>query len=73
MTTPSREELALVADALSDAGVEVAGPLDAELISGGRSNLTAVISDGRTRWILRTPPRAGRTASAVPTGTPRAS
>jgi len=64
VTTPSREELALVADALSGAGVEVAGSLQAELISGGRSNLTAVISDGRTRWILRTPPRAGRTASA---------
>ncbi|RHW24879.1 phosphotransferase family protein [Nocardioides immobilis] len=64
MTAPSRDELALVADALSDAGVEVVGPLEAELISGGRSNLTAVISDGRTRWILRTPPRAGRTASA---------
>jgi len=64
MTTPSPEELALVAAALSGAGIEVAGPLVAEPISGGRSNLTSVISDGRTRWILRTPPRAGRTASA---------
>ncbi|MDZ5622381.1 phosphotransferase family protein [Nocardioides bizhenqiangii] len=64
MTTPSRHELALVARALSGAGVEVAGPLEAEPISGGRSNLTSVISDGRSRWILRTPPRAGRTASA---------
>jgi len=64
MTTPSPEELALVAAALSGAGIEVAGPLEAQPISGGRSNLTSVISDGRTRWILRTPPRAGRTASA---------
>lgn len=64
MTAPTRAELALVAGALSGAGVEVAGPLAAQPISGGRSNLTSVISDGRTRWILRTPPRAGRTASA---------
>ncbi len=64
MTAPSADELALVARALSDAGVEVAGPLEAQPISGGRSNLTSVISDGRNRWILRTPPRAGRTASA---------
>lgn len=64
MTAPSAGELALVARALSDAGVEVAGPLEAQPISGGRSNLTSVISDGRNRWILRTPPRAGRTASA---------
>jgi aminoglycoside phosphotransferase (APT) family kinase protein len=64
VTAPTSAELALVARALSDAGVEVAGPLEAQPISGGRSNLTAVISDGQTRWILRTPPRAGRTASA---------
>jgi aminoglycoside phosphotransferase (APT) family kinase protein len=64
VTAPSREELALVARALSDVGVEVVGPLEAQPISGGRSNLTSVISDGRARWILRTPPRAGRTASA---------
>jgi aminoglycoside phosphotransferase (APT) family kinase protein len=64
VTTSSRDELALVARALRDAGVTVAGPLEAQPISGGRSNLTSVISDGRTRWILRTPPRAGRTASA---------
>jgi len=64
MTTPSPEELALVAQALAATGVEVAGPIEAQPISGGRSNLTSVISDGRTRWILRTPPRAGRTASA---------
>lgn len=64
MTAPPREELALVARELAAAGVAVTGPLEAEPISGGRSNLTSVISDGRTRWILRTPPRAGRTASA---------
>ncbi|GAB3664269.1 phosphotransferase family protein [Nocardioides korecus] len=32
------------------------GPLGAELVAGGRSNLTYVLSDGRTRWVLRRPP-----------------
>jgi len=31
-------------------------PLDAELIAGGRSNLTYVISDGTHDWVLRRPP-----------------
>ena len=31
-------------------------PLDAELIAGGRSNLTYVISDGTRSWVLRRPP-----------------
>lgn len=64
MTTLGREDLALVARALADGGVVVAGPIEEQPISGGRSNLTSVISDGRSRWVLRTPPRAGRTASA---------
>jgi aminoglycoside phosphotransferase (APT) family kinase protein len=34
----------------------VAGPLSAELIAGGRSNLTYYLSDGATRWVLRRPP-----------------
>jgi aminoglycoside phosphotransferase (APT) family kinase protein len=33
-------------------------PLDAELIAGGRSNLTYVISDGTHDWVLRRPPLA---------------
>jgi aminoglycoside phosphotransferase (APT) family kinase protein len=32
------------------------GPLRGELISGGRSNLTYVLTDGRRRWVLRRPP-----------------
>lgn len=32
------------------------GPLTAELVAGGRSNLTYVLSDGTTRWVLRRPP-----------------
>ncbi len=31
-------------------------PLRAELISGGRSNLTYVIADGEHEWVLRRPP-----------------
>ncbi len=33
-----------------------AGPLSAELIPGGRSNLTYRVSDGRSRFVLRRPP-----------------
>jgi aminoglycoside phosphotransferase (APT) family kinase protein len=32
------------------------GPLHAELIAGGRSNLTYVIGDGAHNWVLRRPP-----------------
>jgi aminoglycoside phosphotransferase (APT) family kinase protein len=34
----------------------LAGPLRAELISGGKSNLTYRMTDGTRRWILRRPP-----------------
>ncbi|MFJ3792250.1 phosphotransferase family protein [Kitasatospora sp. NPDC090091] len=34
----------------------VRGPLRAELIEGGRSNLTYVLTDGTERWVLRRPP-----------------
>ncbi|MET9403706.1 phosphotransferase family protein [Kitasatospora sp. NPDC002965] len=34
----------------------VNGPLRAELIEGGRSNLTYRLTDGRSRWVLRRPP-----------------
>ncbi|HEY5857079.1 MAG TPA: phosphotransferase family protein [Aldersonia sp.] len=44
--------------------VDVSGDLRAELISGGRSNLTFLISDDKSRWVLRRPPVAGLTPSA---------
>jgi aminoglycoside phosphotransferase (APT) family kinase protein len=44
--------------------VPLAGPLRAELIAGGRSNLTVRLTDGARSWVLRTPPRRGRTPSA---------
>jgi aminoglycoside phosphotransferase (APT) family kinase protein len=32
------------------------GPLTGELITGGRSNLTYLVTDGRHEWVLRRPP-----------------
>ncbi|HEV7625962.1 MAG TPA: phosphotransferase family protein [Streptomyces sp.] len=34
----------------------VSGPLRAEVIQGGRSNLTYTVTDGTSRWVLRRPP-----------------
>jgi len=34
----------------------VQGPLSATLLAGGRSNLTYLLTDGRSRWVLRRPP-----------------
>ena len=52
---------------MRQAGEEL-GPLSASRVSGGRSNLTYRISDRARAWILRTPPAAGRTASAHDVG-----
>jgi aminoglycoside phosphotransferase (APT) family kinase protein len=49
---------------LAGEGVPLAGPLRAELIAGGRSNLTFAVTDGASRWVVRRPPLAGLTASA---------
>jgi aminoglycoside phosphotransferase (APT) family kinase protein len=35
---------------------EVAGELSAELVAGGKSNLTYRVTDGTSRWIVRRPP-----------------
>ncbi|MGW5974932.1 phosphotransferase family protein [Streptomyces sp. NPDC055186] len=63
-TELSRAELDAVARHMAEAGTNPTGPLEASLITGGRSNLTYVLSDGTSRWVLRMPPRAGRTPSA---------
>ncbi|GAA3070750.1 phosphotransferase family protein [Streptomyces olivoverticillatus] len=34
----------------------MAGPLGAELVEGGRSNLTYAVGDGVRRWVVRRPP-----------------
>jgi len=64
----TESELRGVAEVLTAAGVELAGPLSSTLIPGGRSNLTFRLDDGSSRWVLRTPPRAGRTPSAHDVG-----
>lgn len=60
----SPEELAAIAQVMADAGTVPARPLASTLIAGGKSNLTLRLSDGEQRWVMRTPPRAGRTPSA---------
>ncbi|MGA8546185.1 MAG: phosphotransferase family protein [Mycobacterium sp.] len=40
------------------------GELRAQLISGGRSNLTFVVADESSKWVLRRPPLHGLTPSA---------
>lgn len=57
-------ELESVAGVMRGAGVTLAGPLASRLIAGGRSNLTFRLDDGEHAWVMRTPPRAGRTPSA---------
>lgn len=60
----TKAELVVVGDLLRKSGVAIAGPLDASLIAGGRSNLTFRLSDSAHQWVLRMPPRSGRTPSA---------
>jgi aminoglycoside phosphotransferase (APT) family kinase protein len=40
------------------------GELHAELVQGGRSNLTYRLTDGESSWVLRRPPLGGLTPSA---------
>jgi aminoglycoside phosphotransferase (APT) family kinase protein len=55
---PRGVDLEAVAGVLGAAVGGLAGPLRAELIAGGRSNLTYVIGDGEREWVLRRPPLA---------------
>ncbi|MDV7352917.1 phosphotransferase family protein [Rhodococcus oxybenzonivorans] len=49
---------------LTESQVPLDGELRAELISGGKSNLTYTVFDDSSRWVLRRPPTAGLTPSA---------
>jgi aminoglycoside phosphotransferase (APT) family kinase protein len=49
---------------LCSAGVDRDGELRAQLISGGRSNLTFLVADDSSQWVLRRPPMHGLTPSA---------
>jgi aminoglycoside phosphotransferase (APT) family kinase protein len=64
--TTSLEGLDLVAldRHLQDVGIPRTGELRAEFISGGRSNLTYLVFDDVSKWVLRRPPLHGLTPSA---------
>ena len=49
---------------LKEVGIPRSGQLRGELISGGRSNLTFLVSDNASKWVLRRPPLHGLTPSA---------
>lgn len=57
-------ELAGITAVMTDAGTAPVGALRGRLLTAGRSNLTYRLDDDRTSWVMRTPPRAGRTPSA---------
>lgn len=58
MSIPEGVDLAALTDYFAEhvAGASPHAALHAELISGGRSNLTYLIGDGTHRWVLRRPP-----------------
>jgi aminoglycoside phosphotransferase (APT) family kinase protein len=64
MTSTDGLDLAALDRHLRSAGVLRSGELHAELISGGRSNLTFLIFDDASKWVLRRPPLHGLTPSA---------
>ncbi len=49
---------------LRSAGIPRTGELRAQFLSGGRSNLTFLVYDDASRWVLRRPPLHGLTPSA---------
>lgn len=57
-------ELAAIREVMLAADIAVDATLRARPLAGGRSNLTVVLEDDTSRWVLRTPPRQGRTPSA---------
>lgn len=64
MTALTPTELTGIAAVLAAAGAPPVGELRGRLIAGGRSNLTFRLDDDVSAWVMRTPPRAGRTPSA---------
>lgn len=57
-------DLAALDRHLQSIGIPRSGNLRAELISGGRSNLTFHVRDDASAWVLRRPPMHGLTPSA---------
>ena len=66
MTSPTLDGLDLAAldRHLQSIGLPRSGELRGELISGGRSNLTFLVFDDASKWVLRRPPLHGLTPSA---------
>ncbi|GJF10816.1 acyl-CoA dehydrogenase [Mycolicibacterium cyprinidarum] len=64
MTDLDGLDLAALDRHLRGKGLPRTGELRAELIAGGRSNLTFLVSDDASRWVLRRPPLHGLTPSA---------
>ena len=56
MTSPPGLDLDRLASWMATAVAEPAGLLTAEVIAGGKSNLTYAVTDGHDRWIVRRPP-----------------
>src|SRR5207342_613508 len=44
--------------------IELAGPLTARLLAGGKSNLSFAVDDGTHSWVLRRPPLGPTLATA---------
>ncbi|WP_255345491.1 phosphotransferase family protein [Streptomyces chartreusis] len=63
-TSPQGLDLYALQTYLSSHVREVTGPIEADLMHGGRSNLTYRITDGTHAWVLRRPPLGGLTPSA---------
>jgi aminoglycoside phosphotransferase (APT) family kinase protein len=57
-------DLAALDRHLRSVGVPRTGELRGELIAGGRSNLTFLVADDASKWVLRRPPLHGLTPSA---------
>jgi aminoglycoside phosphotransferase (APT) family kinase protein len=57
-------DLAALDRHMKSIGIPRSGELRAELIAGGRSNLTFLVSDDASKWVLRRPPLHGLTPSA---------
>ena len=64
MTDLDGLDLAALDRHLRETGIPRTGELRAELIAGGRSNLTFLVADDASRWVLRRPPLHGLTPSA---------
>ncbi len=58
MDSPPGLDLPALASFLESHAVAMSGPLRAEVIAGGRSNLTYSVSDGAHHWVVRRPPLA---------------